>query len=355
MNEITKFLILAIIITQLSQPVFPAAAPDWKNDINLKLKSGLYEEAMSVLDSVLPGLEKIEKQEAMVLRPFILNLLGKNEEEKKALIDYFEEFDRNQPVLEFLDFSIFSQLLEYWDKWQENFPLLNNLNFLVPVNSPENSIPEALRIGFDLSTRSYYKLILDDQPLEGGLWEKGPHLVELPMPYSYEKPFTLNLDIHLRTELITIKKRVVIEFNVDTRRPAGQDLLVQKQTSSSVKNLVGEVSLYIGDTLIYKATKYVPKKIPIKINIPPPNPPGTKPYLIPQKDQYPFRGVSIIDAISAISKVIQDWKKKPPSSVTPTYEKKTELVFNFVHPESPEVRSRITIKLKPIRAEYYQR
>lgn len=354
MNKIAKLLISTIIITLLLQSVFLTAAPDWKNEINLKLKNGLYADALSLLESLLPGLEKAEKQEAMALRPFILNLTEKPEEEKKALIDYFEEFDGTQPVLEFLDFSIFNRLLEYWSQWQENFPLLNNLNFLVPVNSPENSIPEALRIGFDLSTRSYYKLILEDQPLEGGLWEKGPHLIELPMPYSYEKPFTLNLDIHLRTERITIKKRVVIEFNVDTQKPGGQDLLVQKQTSSAVKNLVGEVSLYIGDTLIYKATKYVPKKIPIKINIPPPNPPGTKPYLIPQKDQYPFRGVSIIDAISAISKVIQDWKKKPPASVTPTYEKKRELIFNFVDPENPAVRSKITIKLNPARAEFYQ-
>jgi len=355
MNKKISYLILAIIIISLGLPSLLKATPDWKSEINLKLKNSEYEEALVLIESNLPQLEKTEKQEALALRPFILNKLGQAGEEKKALIDYFEEFGQNQPVLEFLDFSIFSQVLEYWGNWLGYFPLVENLNFLVPTGAPEDSIPDAIRLGFDLSTPAYYKLILEGQPLEGGYWEKGPHLIELPIPYSFEKPFSLNLDIFLRTDQITVKKRVQLAFNVETRNLGGQDLLVQRQNAAPVKNLQGEVALYIGEKLIFKATKYVQKKIPMKITIPPPNPPGTKPYLVPQKEQYPFHGVSILDAISAISKVIQDWKKKPSATSPSAYDKKAEITFKFVNPEKPEIRSQITINIKSPKTELSER
>lgn len=354
MNDRIHYPRLAFFILLLL-PLFLIASPDWKSDLNQKLKDGEYTEALALLDTNLPGLEKTERQEALAIRCFILNKLQKTKEEKEALVDYFEEFGQNQPVLEFLDFSQFHQVLEYWGNWLENFPLINNLNFLVATGSPENSIPEAIRLGFDLSAPAYYKLALEGQPLEGGLWEKGPHLVELPLPYSLEKPFSLNLDLFLRTEQITVKKRIQLEFNVESRNLGGQDLQVQRQEAPPVKNLQGEVALYIGQKLIYKATKYVQKKIPLKITIPPPNLPGTKPYIVPQKEQYPFHGVSILDAITAISQAIKDWKKKPPSPSPSTYERRPELVFNFVNPEKPEIRSKVTIKIKPARAEMYER
>jgi hypothetical protein len=355
MNDRINSLPLLLILPLLLLPAFLQAGPDWKSEINAKLKNNDYEAARLLLETTLPQLEKSERQEALALLPFVLNKLGLAEEEKKALIDYFEEAGQNQPVLEFLDFSVFSQVLEYLGHWKETFPLIDNLNFMVPTSAPEDSIPDAIRLGFDLSTGAYYKLVLENQPLEGGFWEKGPHLVELPIPYSFEQPFSLNLDVFLKTGAITIKKRIQLEFKVETWNLGGQELVVQRQNARPVKNLQGEVALYIGDKLIFKATKYVQKKIPLQVTIPPPNPPGTKPYLVPQKDQYPFHGVSILDAISALSKVIQDWKKKPATTTPATYEKKPEIIFNFINPEKPEVRSRITIKIKPEKAEPYAR
>lgn len=311
MNDKINNLLFLLILLHLILPVLLQATPDWKNEINAKLKNNDFEAAHLLLEEILPQLEKNERTEALAILPFVLNKLELVEEEKKALIDYFEETGQNQPVLEFLDFSVFSQVLEYLGHWKENFPLIDNLNFMVPLQAPENSIPEAIRLGFDLSTGAYYKLVLEGQPLEGGFWEKGAHLIELPVPYSFEQPFFLNLDVYLKTDKITIKKTLQLEFKVETWNLSGQDLVVQRQNTRPVKNLQGEVALYIGERLIFKATKYVQKKIPLQVTIPPPNPPGTKPYLIPQKDQYAFHGVSILDAISALSKVIQDWKKKP--------------------------------------------
>ncbi|MBC7361098.1 MAG: hypothetical protein H5U06_02265 [Candidatus Aminicenantes bacterium] len=331
--------------------IFPSARADWKSQINQYLKQHEYAEAQNLLKINLSKLENSDKQEALALLPYLYHRNNLPAEEKKAVIDYFEEYGQAQPLFEFLDFSVFNDVLEFWGKWREEYPLISNLNFLVPVSAQDRTIPEILRLGFDLSTEAYYKIHLEGQPLEGGLWSKGPHLVQLPLPFSFDQPFSLNLDIFMKTKSITIKKRVVLEFRVETKNLQNPDLLVQRQDAPPVKNIEGEVALYIGETLIYKATKYLQKQIPVKITIPPPNPPGTKPYLVPQKDQYPMHSVSIFDAITAITKIIQDWKKKPPEKTPATFNRKAEINFTFTHPERQEIRTDVTIRLKPQKAE----
>jgi hypothetical protein len=331
--------------------LFSSAQADWKFQINQYLKEQEFPEALNLLEINLSKLEKTEKQEALALLPYLYHQNKLLAEEKKAMIDYFEEYGSLQPLFEFLDFSVFNEVLQFWGKWQENYPLITNLNFLVPVSAQDRTIPEIIRLGFDLSAEAYYKIHIEGQPVEGGLWSKGPHLVELPLPFSFDQPFSLNLDIFLKTRSITIKKRINLEFKVERRNLQTPDLLVQRQEAPPVKNIEGEVALYIGDTLIYKATKYLQKQIPVKITIPPPNPPGTKPYLIPQKDQFPMQGVSIIEAIAAITKIIQDWKKKPPEKTPTAFSRQAEIRFTFTNPEKQDIHTDITIKIKPQKAE----
>lgn len=330
---------------------FSFARADWKSQLNQYLKQQQYAEAQNLLQLSLPSLENAEKQEALALLPYLLHKNNLLTEEKKAIIEYFEEYGLSQPLFEFLDFSVFSEIIEFWGKWRSEYPLINNLNFLVPASASDRTIPEILRLGFDLSTEAYYKIQLQGEPLEGGLWSKGPHLVQFPLPFSFEQPFSLNLDIFLKTKSITIKKRIILEFKVETKNLQSQDILVQRQDAPPVKNIEGELALYIGDTLIYKATKYWQKQIPVKITIPPPNPPGTKPYLIPQKEQYPLHSVSILEAITAISKIIQEWKKKPPETTPATFKRMPEINFVFINPERQEIRTEVTIKLNPQKAE----
>ncbi len=327
------------------------ARADWKAEINELLKNREYEPALNLLESTLPGLEQAEKQEALALLPFLYFKNNLPSEEKRALIDYFEEFGDSQPLLAFLDFSVFNQALEYWGRWREDFPLVSNLNFLLPASSEDRSIPEVLRLGFDLSAEAYYKIQLEGNPLEGGLWTKGAHLIQLPLPFYFDQSYSLNLDIFLKTRSITIRKRIVLEIGIEKRNLQNQELLVQRQESPPIKNVEGEVAFYIGDTLIYKATKYLQKQIPVRVYIPPPNPPGTKPYLVPDKDQPYFRGVSILDAISAIAGAIKDWKKKPPEKVPASFVKRPEINFAFTSLEKQGLRTEVSIKLRPVKAE----
>jgi hypothetical protein len=155
----------------------------------------------------------------------------------------------------------------------------------------------------------------------------------------------------LKTRSITIRKRIGLEFKVEKRNLKNKEILVQRQDSVPIKNTEGELALYIGDTLIFKSIKYLQKQIPVKITIPPPNPPGTKPYLVPQEDQYITPGVSIIDAISAIASTIKDWRKKPPEKTPPTFTKKAEINFAFTTPEKQEVQTAVAIRLRPEKAE----
>ncbi|MBC7348356.1 MAG: hypothetical protein H5U05_00115 [Candidatus Aminicenantes bacterium] len=331
--------------------LFLSARADWKSEINELLKQREYEPALNLLEKTLPGLEQAERQEARGLLPFLYFKNNLPEEEKKALIDYFEEYGESQPLLSFLDFSVFNQALEYWSRWREEFPLISNINFLLPAAAEDRSIPEVLRIGFDLSAESYYKIQLEGNPLEGGLWTRGPHLIQLPLPFYFDQSYSLNLDVFLKTRSITIKKRLVLEFRIEKKSLSTQELLVQRQDSPPIKNVEGELAFFIGDTLIFKATKYLQRQIPVKVTIPPPNPPGTKPYMVPEKDQPYFRGISILDAVSAIAGVLKDWKKKPPARLPPSFVKKPEINFTFTSLEKQEIRTEVTIKLQPVKAE----
>ena len=327
------------------------ALADWKTDINQYLKEKKYEEAQILLESSLPSLSEPDRQEALALLPYVLNRQGQMEKEKQAIVNYFEEYNQADLLFQFLDFSVFNPVLEFWGRWKEEYPQLTNLNFLVPVSVEARTIPEMLRLGFDLSAEAYYKIQLEGQPLLGGWWSKGSHLIQLPLPFSYDEPFTLSLDVFLKTSRLTIRKRILIDFKVRHRNLGQPELAVQRQNTPPVKDIEGEVAFYIGNTMIYKASKYLQKKIPVKITIPPPNPPGTKPYLAPQKDQYQLRAISVIDAVSAIIKTVKDWKKKPPEMTPATFSRQAELNFTFINPEQLDLRTEVDIRLKTEKPE----
>lgn len=331
--------------------LFLSARGDWKSEINELLQQREYEPALILLESKLPELQQADLQEARGLLPFLYFKNNLPAEEKKALIEYFEEYGDSQPLLSFLDFSIFNQALEYWGRWREEFPLISNINFLLPASAEDRSIPEVLRIGFDLAAESYYKIQLEGNPLEGGLWTRGPHLIQLPLPFYFDQSYSLNLDIFLKTRSITVKKRIVLEFRIEKKSLSNRELLVQRQDSPPIKNVEGELAFYIGDTLIFKATKYLQKQIPVRVIIPPPNPPGTKPYMVPEKDQPYLRGISILDAVSAIAGALKEWKKKPPARLPPTFVKRSEINFTFTSLETQEIRTEVSIKMQPVKAE----
>ena len=344
-----KKTVIYLIVFYLLAPSLALA--DWKTDINQYLKEEKWEEAQILLENSLPSLAEPDRQEALAILPYIYHRLGQTEKEKQAVVNYFEEYNLAEPLFEFLDFSVFNPWQEFWGKWERDYPLLTNLNFLVTASAEPRTIPEMLRLGFDLSADAYYKIQLEGQPLLGGWWSKGSHLIQLPLPFSYEEPFTIKLDVFLKTSLVTVRKRIVIDFNVRHRNLGQPELAVLRQNTPPLKDIEGEVALYIGDTLIYKSSKYLQKKVPVKINIPPPNPPGTKPYLVPQKDQYPMRAVSIIDAVSAIVKTVKDWRKKPPETTPAIYNRQAELNFAFINPEQQAVRTEVEVRLKAEKPE----
>ncbi len=340
------FWILINCLVPLSQ-----AQVNWKSEVNQLLKQKDYRQALHFLEETIQNLENADLQEARALLSFIYYKNNLPEEEKRAIIDYFEEYGQADTVFAFLDYSVFSEVLEFWGKWRSDYPLLSNLNFLVPAGAEDRTIPEVLRLGFELSSEAYYKIQLEGNPLEGGLWTRGPHLVQIPLPFYFDRSYSLNLDIFLKTKSITIRKRIILDFKVENKNLPNQELLVQRQEAPPIKNVEGELALFIGDTLIFKATKYLQRQIPVKITIPPPNPPGTKPYLAPQKNQWPSQGVSILEAISALTSVIKEFKKKPPEKIPATFVKKSEINFVFINPERQEARTEVSLKLRTEKAE----
>jgi hypothetical protein len=95
--------------------------------------------------------------------------------------------------------------------------------------------------------------------------------------------------------------------------------------------------------MIYKASKYLQKKIPVKITNSSAQSARNQTLSGPSKDQYQLRAISVIDAVSAIIKTVKDWKKKPPETTPATFSRQAELNFTFINPEQLDLRTEVDI------------
>ncbi len=331
-----KWRIAGFVFLLLCGPVYGL---DWRTALLSYLgPSPDYPAAREFLEREVFSIPEEDRQTALALQAFFCRKTSDPEKEKLLVTRYFETYFDNHPDFGFLDDWTRRDFLAFWGPWTIRYPLITGLNFLEYRASEEMGLPSKVQVGFDLLNEALYKIDDGDVVLEGGHWAKGFHIVELPVSGLFEDSGTHEFSLILKAGDLVVRKPILIEIEVRTEMAAtspagwGQTTPPSTFTGEPQKVPEGELALYVDGKLILTSKKSAPRSPePLKIPIPGPSMPGTKPYLLPPKEDPLSRGVSILDAISLAYQAIKDLTtKKPPKPSPPSYTKATSMVFPFL-------------------------
>ncbi len=279
-----------------------------------------------------------DRQTALALLAYFCHKTSDPEKERLLITRYFETYRDNHPDFGFLDDWSRRDFLAFWGPWSLRYPLITDLSFLESRNTGETGLPATIRVGLDLLNAALYKVSWEGQVLEGGQWTKGFHILELPASDLFQDSGIHEFSLILKADDLVVRKPILLEIDVQTTERVSSSATRPdttppvSYTSQSPKIPEGEISLYVGGKLVLTSKKTAPRSAePVKIKIPGPSMPGTKPYLVPPTEDPMARSVSILDALALAYKAIKDLTaKKPPKPSPPSYTKTTSMVFPFV-------------------------
>lgn len=331
---------------------------DWKQEVLGYLSPGRdYPAARAYLRENFAKIDPLEKSDALGLIAYLARMTGDGRDEQDRIVEYFETYGDTDPAFDLPDELLRRDFVTFWARWKSAYPLVTGLVFLERAGESDPSPPARLEIGLELLNGAYYKVSISDRVLEGGLWQRGFHILKLPFSTGYDKPGSLEFDLDLKTGGMVVRKRITVEVDVRTAGPTASLPPVQAAAPGRLpppRLVEGEVSLYVGDKLILKSKKLSSKTAPIKFKIPGPSAPGTKPFLAPKKDDFMLNTVSIVDALALAYQTVKDLikKKKAGPASPPVYQKTQQLAFSFTRegPDSGEVVYRGSVSMKPATA-----
>jgi hypothetical protein len=326
-----------------------AAGADWKQDILSYLGSPKdYPGALGYLQAAYPGLEETEKQTARAFLAYLSGKIGGREEERRWIVSYFELYRDIDPLFDFLDWESRRDFVDYWGRWKTAYPLVTDLNLLEAVGPNAGAPTAEIRIGVELANPAYYKISDEAGTLEGGLWQAGFHILTLPAGGLYDRSGVRSFTLDLKAGDLILRKRIGVD--VDLQTPLGTSPAAPAAPAPRMRDITGEISLYIGDKLIMTSRKTISKSPTLTFPIPGPSAPNTKPYLAPRENDPMLNSASILDAVGLAYQTIRDLlKKKPPAPSPPTYQKVKRMAFALGE------GGRVEIALKPGEAELLTR
>lgn len=331
---------------------------DWKQEVLGYLSPRRdYPAARAYLRENYAKIDPQEKSNALGFIAYLARMTGDGRDEQDRIAEYFETYGDTDPAFDLPDELLRRDFVMFWAKWKSTYPLVTNLVFLERAGETNPPPPARLELGLELLNGAYYKVSFSDRILEGGLWQRGFHILKLPFSGNYDRPGSLEFDLDLKTGGMVVRKRIKVEVDVRATGSTASLPPVQAEVPGRLpppRFVEGEVSLYIGDKLILKSKKLSSKTAPIKFKIPGPSAAGTKPYLAPKKNDPMLNTVSILDAVALAYQTVKDLvKKKKTGPVSPpAYQKTQQLAFSFAReaPDSGEVVYRGFVSIKPAAA-----
>jgi len=333
---------------------------DWRQDVLGHLSPQRdYPAARAYLRENYARIDPLDKSNALGFIAYLARMTGDSRDEQDRIVEYFETYGDTDPAFDLPDELLRRDFVTFWARWKSVYPLVTGLVFLERAGKGDPSPPARLDVGLEILNGAYYKVSASDRVLEGGLWQRGFHILKLPFSTGYDKPGSLEFNLDLKTGGMVVRKRITVEVDVRTTGPAVSLPPVQAAASGRLlpppsRLVEGEVSLYVGDKLILKSKKLSSKPAPIQFKIPGPSAPGTKPYLAPKKDDPMLNTGSILDALALAYQTVKDLvkKKKAGPASPPAYQKTQQLAFSFARegPDSGEVVYRGTVSIKPAAA-----
>jgi hypothetical protein len=325
------------------------AGSDWKRDILAYLGSPKdYQGALGYLQTAYEGLEDPEKQTARAFLAYLSGKTGGQEEERRWIVSYFELYRDIDPQFDFLDWESRRDFVDYWGRWKTAYPLVTDLNLLEALGSNAGAPPADIRIGVELANPAYYKVSDETGTLEGGLWQAGFHILTFPARGLFDRSGAKSFTLDLKAGDLVLRKR--IDVDIDLLLPAGEAPAAPSAPAPRMRDITGEISLYVGDKLITTSRKTITKSVPLTFPLPGPSAPNTKPYMAPRDNDPMLNSASILDAVGLAYQTIRDLlKKKPPTPSPPTYQKVKRMSLAF------GAGGRAEIVLKPGEAELQAR
>jgi hypothetical protein len=321
----------------------PLLGSDWRATLLSYLgPSPDFPAAREFLERESASIPEEDRQTALAIMAYFCRKTSDLEKERLLVTRYFETYFDNQPDFGFLDDWTRRDFLSFWGPWTLRYPLVTGLSFLEYRASQEMGLPATIQVGMDLLNAAYFKVSRGDRVLEGGHWGKGFHILDLPVSDLFEQSGTHEFSLILKAGDLVVRKPILIDIEVRTElsssaSPATAGIPPSETfTGKSQKVPEGEIALYVDGRLVLSSKKTAPRSPePLKIPIPGPSMPGTKPYLLPPREDPMSRGVSILDALALAYKAIKDLTaKKPPKPSPPSYTKATSMVFPFFSWES---------------------
>ncbi len=201
-----------------------AAAADWKSEfLSLLSPRPDYVKAREYLAGKVGGLEGADRQVAEALLPYLAGKAGAAAEERELIAAYFDKYGDADPEFGFLDEVTLRDFMTFWARWKKAFPLVMDVNFLIRNGAAASGLPAGLEVGLELMCDAYYKVSLGPYALEGGFWNRGFHILNLPAAGLFERSGTYEFDLDLRAGDLVVRKPIRLAVDlvpVATLRPA---------------------------------------------------------------------------------------------------------------------------------------
>jgi hypothetical protein len=317
----------------------PFLRADWKEDLKGYLDPPLrdFAGAKAFLIGGRDGLEEQDRQAVDALLAFLARKSGDPRDELDRTVAFFETYGDTEPAFDFLDDALAREFMLFWGNWKRSYPLASAFVLLQRVDDEDLSPPSRIEVGLDLLNDALYRVTGGGAVIAGGLWQRGFHILRLPVGDGYDRTGEIAFDLDLKVPGLIVRKRVRVKVDVQASPVYSLPPVAPaagKAPPPAARPVEGEVALYIGDKLILKSQRLSSKPSPIKIPIPGPSPWGTKPYIVPRKDSPQFNQVSILDAVNLAIQAIKDIgkRRKAAAAIPPSYRKTQALGFSFTRP-----------------------
>lgn len=161
--------------------------------------------------------------------------------------------------------------------------------------------PAEIPIAVEMEDEAYYKLSDKEKVIKGGLFHKGLNILHIEASHFFDKSDSHIYFLDLKRGNSLLRKEIEIDIQLESQEKVFEP--VEKVVNPEYK-----LSMFIGDELIITSKKVSPKKIPLKVDLPP-WPEEYRPFGPVDTSEYSFNSFSIFSAVGVLQELLKKLKK----------------------------------------------
>jgi len=208
----------------------------------------------------------------------------------------------------------------------------------------DKSMPPAeIPIGIEMGEEAFYKLSDKNDVIRGGLFHKGFNILYVETSHFFEKSDSHVYFLDLKKGNSLLRKEIEIDIKLESEEK-------EAKPAEKVVNPEYKLSMFVGDELIITSKKVIPKKIPLKVDLPP-WPEEYKPFGPVDTSEYSFNSFSIFSALGVLQGLLKNLGKgKEKEQPFKPIQKRQQITTTFLRVNSEgktrEVKAVITLKTR---------